>query len=161
MISAKVQGLNVVLSGMKEFGVRAKAGAFTGVIEALKIADEASQKLISAQDHSLEELRIMGHPYSEADPNPPHDDPVIHVQTGDYLNALTVTPPRGFAGSIIEGKVSIEGDEKIKKLDGWLQEGTLRMIARPWMEHVVKVFGEEMTAVIKARILAGISRDVA
>jgi hypothetical protein len=157
VISGKVDGLNLVISGIDSFGVRARAYALVGVTEGLKKAAEASRKMVGATDHSLAALAQMGHPYSTAHPAPPHSDPIVHVQTGAYLNDLTVNSPRGTSAGIISGSISVEGSSK--ELDRWLQDGTSKMIARPWMKWVVEKFGQDILGIIKARIQEALRSD--
>lgn len=155
-LTAAVRGLDLTIKSIEGLSPAAAGGAFAGITKGLFLADLAARKLISASDHSLADLAKAGHPYAVRDPHPPHSDPVIHAQTGRYLDALKLTPPVGknFAGSpaIIKGRLGIEGDEEMEQLDRWLQEGTLKMIARPWMEQVIKTQGAAIADVISTEI---------
>ena len=163
-LTATVRGLDLTIGMINGLSPAAAAGAFAGVVKGLEIADLASRKLISASDHTLRDLARMGHPYGRAPSTtrqaPPHGDPVVHVQTGRYLAALKKTPPVGkvFAGNpaIIKGRLAIEGNDEVEQLDRWLQEGTLKMIARPWMELVMRQFGDDIAAVIISEIRAAV-----
>ena len=164
-LTATVRGLDLTIGSIEGLGTAAAAGALAGVTKGLAIAELAARKLIGASDHSLADLAMMGHPYARRNPHSPHADPIVHVQTGRYLGALKVTQPQGriFAGSpaIIQGRMGIEGDEEMEKLDRWLQEGTLHMIARPWMAYIVRNFGTEMMQVVVAEIQNAVARDKA
>lgn len=156
MITAKITGLDVTIKNMGELSVQGKKGAFDGVFKALDVANQASLKMISADDHSLAELALLGHPYSAAHPDPPHADPMIHVVTGMYQGALTVTPPVGWATEIIEGTIKND-DPK----DRFLQDGTTKMIGRPWMQWVIDTIGTDLRDLIIANIEMGIQRGTA
>ena len=60
----------------------------------------AMEKAISLQDHSLEELRQMGHPYRRNAPrNQPHPDYLVHSQEGDLFFGLEIE--HGQTGGVI------------------------------------------------------------
>lgn len=158
-IEAEITGLDLTVRGLRDFPARAKAYAFSAVLDGLKIARDEAAKLISASDHSLKELAEMGHPYAAAHPAPPHSDPIVHVQTGAYLAALTVTPPVGYDNDIVEGKVSIEGDEDMKRLDRWIQEGTLKMVARPYFAKVIETAGPDISKRMQMMLKRALDRD--
>lgn len=158
-IEAQITGLDVTVNSLRGFPARAKAYAFTAVLDGLKIARDEAAKLISASDHSLKELAEMGHPYAAAHPAPPHSDPIVHVQTGAYLAALTVTPPVGYSGDIVEGKVSIEGDEQMKLLDRWIQEGTITMVGRAYFAKVIETAGPDISKRMQMMIKRALDRD--
>lgn len=153
MISGEVRGAEVVVNGIVGLDKRTVLASYKGVMAALRIGNAASREIISLGDHTLEDLRKLGHPYATRDPRNPHDPPEsVHRQRGDYLRALTVTEPHGRSTAIAEGKISIEGD--MKQRDRWIQEGTRKMIARPWMRWVMRTQGEAMRAAIIQTILA-------
>jgi len=150
MISGSVTGVDVVIKGMASFDVVTKEGAFIGIEQALEaVVKPAAIKLISAQDHSLKELADLGHPYAAAHPNPPHSDPIVHVQTGEYLAGIRVELPKGSIDKVIEGRL-INDDPK----DRFIQDGTTTMIARPWMQHIIDEHGPEIAGVIEQVIKA-------
>lgn len=60
--------------------------AMEAVVEDL---EEKVLENISLTDHSLEDLRNMGHPYALAHPNNPHDPPyLVHEQEGDLKKCI-------------------------------------------------------------------------
>ncbi len=159
MVSGELLGVDVVVRGLAQLDVRARYAAYAGVVQALQIAEKASRDIISLGDHSLKDLAKMGHPYAVRDPHNPHSPgESVHTQRGDYLRALTVTRPQGNVQGIVEGKVSIEGD--MKERDRWIQQGTKKMIARPWMAYVVRENREAMRDAILAAVEAA-TRGVA
>lgn len=51
-------------------------------------------KNLSLDDHTLEELRQMDHPYGVGKPeNVPHDDRMVHEQTGQLKKSIQSKPP--------------------------------------------------------------------
>jgi hypothetical protein len=157
VIKATITGVDVTVSGLQSVGVDVREAAYYAVVEALEKAFQASKALISADDHTLRALALLGHPYGYRHPAQIHDpDIIIHAQRGEYLAALRANPPVGLATSIIEG--SIVNDSP---LDRWLQEGTTKMRARPWMEYIVKEYGDDFAALIEARILSAIQENAA
>ena len=146
-----VQNLSVVLNGIKGWDARTKNYAYIGVGEVLKMAKTASQAAINLMDHDLEELAAMGHPYSAEHGFQIHEpDELVHTQTGEYLDHLRVQLPRGGINVISEGRV-YNDDPK----DRWIQDGTLKMRARPWMAMLVQKYGEMWGKYLKGRILQG------
>lgn len=152
-ISATLEGLDVVVSGLESFGPRVQEAAYVGVVQALKVAYEASKAMISADDHTQKELDAMGNPYGFTHPQVIHDpDEVVHRQSGDYVDALTATPPTGVFGSILEGRVDMSGDPEMQQLDRWIQEGTTLMRPRPWMEKIVELYGDDIANIVQQSI---------
>lgn len=154
---SEVRGVEVTIDGLAGFETRVKARMFVAVAKGLEKARTAVLAEITAGDHSLAVLRAMGHPYAAARPNPPHSDPVIHQQTGEYVRALRVHSPRASGGEIVEGCIAIDGDEKMRQLDRWLQQGTMSMIARPWARYVTERSGKEIRAAMIAELRAAIA----
>jgi hypothetical protein len=153
VITATIEGVDIAISGLEQVGVDAREAAYYAVIEALKVAFDASKTMLSADDHTLRALAELGHPYGFKHPAQIHDpDEIIHAQTGEYLRALRIIPPVGTSDAIIEG--SIVNDSP---LDRWLQEGTSKMRARPWMAKVVELFGDDIAELIEQRITAKIA----
>jgi len=153
VITATISGLDVTIKNIGKLSEQGKKGAYDGVFKALDVANQACEKMISADDHSLAELALMGHPYSAAHPDPPHSDPIIHVVTGDYQRGLVTTPPVGWSDAIISGTIKND-DPK----DRWLQDGTVNMIARPYMEWVIQTIGTGLRDLIIANIMRGVER---
>lgn len=150
---AEIRGLNVVIDGLESFGLEVREAAFYAVIEAMQKAFEACKTVISAQDHTLKELALMGHPYSAAHGFPIHDpDVVVHMQSGRYESALKATSPQGAQGSIIEGRIDMSGDPEMQELDEMIQGGTLRMREREWMKWIMDNYGQDYADLIEARI---------
>lgn len=154
MIKASISGLDVVIGGLEDASLEIREAAFQGVLLALNMAFEACKATISATDHSLRELALMGHPYGFTHPQVIHEpDVIVHIQSGDYVAHLRRDTPKGAGGQIIEGQVYNDSH-----LDRIIQEGSSRMRARPWLQYVVDHFGPEMADVIEARINAAIKQ---
>ena len=157
MISASITGVDLTISGLEAVGVDAREAAYYAIVEVLQKAFQACRDVISEGDHSLRDLALMGHPYGFKHPAEIHDpDVLVHVQSGAYRDALRAISPVGFGGSIIEGKIVNDSP-----LDRWIQEGTTKMRARPWMQYVVDTFGESYADLIVARITDAIKAAAA
>jgi hypothetical protein len=152
MITGEVRGLEATISGIRNFEPRVKAIAWLAVVHGLKALQTASLKEITATDHSLVVLKAMGHPYATRNPRPPHAEPVIHIQSGRYVAGLRVYPPAGLPGAIVGGEIRMDGDSWVQQLDAMLQQGTSRMIARPWMKFITQTIGPAVVAAVKAEI---------
>lgn len=163
MIRASLENVELTLTGIETFTTQTRGYAWQGVVEGLKIAYAASAKMIGyADEHTIARLAAMGHPYAKAHPNPPHDLPAIHRQSnvGGYFNALVLIKPIGKGSDIVSGTVQIDPtNTAMVQLDVWLQDGTTMMIARPWMEDVVREFGEMMIDTLDRAILVGMRVD--
>ena len=56
-------------------------------MENARMLKQAGKEISSITDHSLDDLRRMGHPYAVRRPRPPHEAHIIHHQTGGrWLN---------------------------------------------------------------------------
>ena len=180
MFGAYLENVTIVVTGLESLGNKAKQYAFQGVIEGQKIAFAASIKKISVQEYSLADLAMMGHPYgAESGPFTRHaktgrqegaargpipfaDPDIIEVQgEGGYRDALKAMPPVGLPGEIVEGTIQIDpANPEMVLLDRWLQEGTVKMVARPWMEDVVRDEGERIVEAIRKGIMVGMKADL-
>jgi len=157
MIKATISGLDVTVSGLQSVGIDAREAAYYAVVEVLQKAFEACRDVISEGDHSLRDLALLKHPYGFTHPQEIHDpDVLVHVQSGEYRDALRAIPPVGQATSIIEGQIVNDSP-----LDRWIQEGTTKMRARPWMQYIVDTFGEHFADLIEARITEAIESKAA
>ncbi|MGH7328906.1 MAG: hypothetical protein ACREJX_11210 [Polyangiaceae bacterium] len=154
---AKAEGLDVVVRGLDRAVLEVREAAWRGVIDALHVAFVASYHLLSEDDHTLLELAAVGHPYSRTHGFAIHSpDEIVHVQTGEYRDALRQVSPEGSFGTIVEGKIVNDSE-----LDRWIQTGTLRMRQRPWMDFIVRHFGNDMANAIIARVREAIRRRAA
>lgn len=147
-ITGSIENLDVVVTGLGDTSLEVREAAFQGVLLAMNAAFKACQTMISADDHSLKQLAELGHPYGFTRPALIHDpDVVVHIQSGDYLKALQRTSPSGSGGDIIGGEIFNDSP-----LDGIIQNGTLRMRGRPWMQWIVDHYGESFADIIEARV---------
>jgi hypothetical protein len=104
-----------VLEGLKQVGKNYK---------------DAVMKNISLDDHTLEELRQMDHPYAARRPvDSLHDDRMIHEQTGEFKRSIKISQPE--ATSSRRFSVFARSDSPKMK---WLIFGTSRMRPRRFHE---------------------------
>jgi hypothetical protein len=105
-----------ILEGLKEVGKNYKAAVI---------------KNISLDDHTLEELRLMGHPYSVDKPaDTIHgDDRLVHEQTGEFKRSIKVSEPEATSSR----RFSIFARSDSPKMK-WLIFGTSRMRPRRFHE---------------------------
>lgn len=154
MFKAEVKGLDVVVSGLDQVNVDVREAAFYAVVEVLQKAFQACQHLLSESDHTLRDLALMGHPYSASHGWQIHDpDVLVHVQSGEYRDALKADPPRAAFGDIMEGRVY-----NASELDEFIQLGTMHMRARPWMQYIIDHVGNDFADLLEARIQQAISK---
>lgn len=154
MIKATVRGLDVVVHGLDQVPVEVREAAFYGVAEVLQKAYQACYHMLSEGDHSIKDLAEMGHPYSAAHGFQIHDpDELIHVHNNELRAGLDAIKPTASFGDIIDGKV-VNNSE----IDPLIQLGTLTMRARPYMEYVMKTYGDDFGDLLEARIQESLSR---
>lgn len=79
------------------------------VTEAMRVATDHAAEIVfdemlaetSLVDHSLEELRKMGHPYKQGKPQgQPHPDWLVHHQTGELQEGLSRTAAAVRSGGV-------------------------------------------------------------
>jgi hypothetical protein len=162
MIKGTIEGLDIVVHGLESVGPDTRKAAYYAVVEVLQMAFKVCQDTITLQDHSLRSLALLGHPYGFKHPAEIHSpDVLIHEQGGRYAAALKATPPVGLAYDIIEGSIGIDPASGQQELDRWLQEGTSKMRARPWMQYIVDQYGAAWADLIIARIEESLERYAA
>lgn len=148
MLKGTIEGLDVVVQGLDDASLDVREAAFQGVLLAMNAAFKACETMLSASDHSLRQLAMMGHPYGFAHPQEIHDpDVLVHLQSGEYRRNLRRISPQGAFGDIVEGQIVNDS-----RLDRWIQEGTSKMRARPWMQWIVEHYGDDFADIIEARI---------
>lgn len=120
----------------------ANAGLMLAVGAMAESAKVYCDKMISLDDHTLQELAEMGHPYARRDPQPIHD-PIeqVHEQTGALRAGLEATRPIAKWGYIEAWVVN-----NCQPLDNYIQVGTRFMIARPYMQAVRRLYHEQIEA---------------
>ena len=111
--------------GLKKFEQDMENAMARATWVASGILMEEMAELASAVDHSLEDLRRLGHPYGqEKPPNEPHEDWIIHHQSGDFVSSIARVPV-DVASDFITGGVKVT-DRKAE----WLLLGTPTMRPR-------------------------------
>lgn len=97
------------------------------LIDVKAFAQEIVKTTIGTQYYSLATLRLMGHPYSVTNPQPPMPPGVINMQSGEFYRSFQwLDPTPGVNGATIQ----FYSDDEDKS--GWLVGGNGRMTARPY-----------------------------
>lgn len=128
-----------------------------------KVLREAIKQHLSITDHSLEDLRRMGHPYARRHGSirvHPERPFMVHRQDGRMMKATTLESkayPGGSGGgaryTAIVGldygqqryfKYAIEGTRKMLPRDTLYLTSQLPEVRRGMMQAVVKVLGEKL-----------------
>lgn len=106
-----------------------------GLEEVAKNYKKQVDKNISLDDHTLQELARMGHPYAVGKPeNTPHDDRMVHEQTGRLRNSIKIHPVEETTSRRFTVYISSDAPEAM-----YLIYGTIRMRPRRFHE---KAFNE-------------------
>ncbi len=96
--------------------------------KATKAVDKDFRANVCQTDHSLAELRAMGHPYGYTNPQQIHDpDWLIHKQSGGLLSASVQEPLVTETTDAVTGQFGFYPD----MLPVWLIYGTSKMRPRP------------------------------
>ncbi|HUW34650.1 MAG TPA: hypothetical protein VM223_23830 [Planctomycetota bacterium] len=103
-----------------------------------RLLKKAVREQAGLTDHSLDDLRRMGHPYAKRAPNPPHPPQMIHAQSGGYRRAF-------FARTSARGNdFFIEFGNTAEPLATWLEYGTKKMIERAPLRYLRMKMAPEM-----------------
>lgn len=129
------------------------------VTKATKAVNKDFRANVNQTDHTLADLRAMGHPYGYTNPQQIHDpDWLIHKQGGGLLGGSVQEPIVTETADAVTGQFGFQPDQ----LPMWLVYGTTRMRPRPVVggtlaknrviaEEIIKEimrqrYGENMTA---------------
>lgn len=125
------------------------------------------EDMISARDHTLADLAAMGHPYAKRQRTKrigqsivtlpaagnPHDPPeTVHAQSGDLVDGLRLTPPKGNVNGVSASVINTD------PIDPYVQLGTYNMIARPYMQKVRELYGAAILAAGRKAFLDRLAR---
>jgi hypothetical protein len=97
-----IHGIDILIKKIQSVGQGAPRYMFSVLEQALKL-DVWPEYIrhISLQDHSLEDLRNLGHPYSKRYPTDyfsAHRDDSVHIQSGDLLESSQIVMGEDAAG---------------------------------------------------------------
>lgn len=139
----KVQGLNAVLNNIKKILPSEAAIVNSRLSAAGEILDTAVRKNASLTDHTLSQLADMGHPYSKryAVNSGPHDDSIVHNQTGKIYDNIEKQENLNTVHSTVEVGVS---ESKVLYI-GDLIAGTTKQRPR---NFIGEAFREKIGAII-------------
>ncbi len=129
------------------------------------IKEELLKNIAVVDEHTLEELANMGHPYgykggesqhietriTSRESGLPHEEPLIHSQSGKLKDAVKTIRANSYARVVMGAGVDPEQVEYIK----YLVHGTSKMIARPvfsytWQKVRVDVLKRLKTGLAKS-----------
>lgn len=158
-MSVEIEGVDIVVQGLSAMPNQVRAAAFRGVIASLQRGLELSRGMLNEADHSLHDLAVLGHPYSKEHPQQIHDpDEIVHAQTGEYIESLRVGKPRMYGDAeIVEGDVHV--DDSMEELNQFIQTGTTKMRARPWMQYIIDEFGHELSEIVESAIVEALEEQ--
>lgn len=109
---------------------------------------ELVRRWSSLTDHSLSDLRKMGHPYAAKHPFPPHPRYMIHTQGGRFLRNWRLAKSLNADGATI----TIHNTTPYAR---YLEKGTRnKMIARPILREALKVLRASMNKAYKDMMAA-------
>ena len=127
--------------GLKQFEREMVQAMARATRAASAVLVEEMEGLSSAIDHSLEDLRALGHPYStqESAGSAPHPDFIIHEQSGDFLGSIG-------AEKVTVNEAAVEGGVHItdRKAE-WLLLGTPSMRPRDAVSSAL-IYREDQVA---------------
>ncbi len=123
---------------------------YQGMLEMTPMIREELVKAVGTQYYSLNQLKLMGHPYSVLNPNPPLPPGIINRQSGEFYRGMVITPPR-----IVKNTVTISVDSQSWKRDMLLHPS--RMIARPYDIYLANRLNQRLPSIINS-ILVHVSR---
>jgi hypothetical protein len=138
----EVRGAEQIVEFLQGMSREAKIAATFAVGAMAETAKRKCQKTIGLTDHSLADLAKLDHPYAKrhgpegSGLHEPYE--AVHVQDGDLYNGLNVEAPVATA----QGAQSAVRNSDPK--DPWIQYGTTKMIARPYMDYVRTTYADEI-----------------
>lgn len=135
----------------------------TAASSAERAADELLEKMkenASLTDHTLADLRRMGHPYAKRQPAPPHDPYwLVHKQSGDLYDAIEKTPVQSNPGKN-KFFVEVGADEAKARHARWVIMGTPKMISRDFVTGTYKQERENLMKMIEENMAQRMYRKI-
>lgn len=120
--------------------------AVQAVTKATKVADKEFRKNVSHTDHTLADLRALGHPYGYTNPQQIHDpDWLIHKQSGGLLANSVQEPMVTETTDSVVGQFGFYPDA----LPMWLVFGTTKMRPRPVVKGTLAKSRAQIEGIIK------------
>lgn len=154
----EIGGITTVQNSIDSASKAVMHSAIVGVTKALQRALELSRGMLSETDHTQADLDAMGHPYAKRNPQDIHGGlPIVHAQSGDYIDALRVSRPTSDSKGIVGGDVHIGAGQE--QLDEYIQKGTMTMVARPWAQDIVDHDGDELSQIVQAEVEVALARE--
>ena len=129
-----VKGADVVSKNILIFGGRFLDEVNKDMEQARRILDKAIEKNISLQDHSLEDLAAMGHPYAVRAPQAIHEPGYqVHTQSGELLGAkYSGTDPASVNGGRLSATAFVGIRESVRHAF-FVVYGTSKMVPRDFL----------------------------
>ncbi len=114
--------------------------------------DSEVTKNMSLKDHSLSDLRKMGHPYRIGGPGLHHPTPwQVHTQSGSLLGSKTSgTIDASFLGTALKAAAYVKLNESIAEHAKYVIWGTSKMIPRDFLSG--SLFDPRFQAMVKQYI---------
>ncbi|MFA5089796.1 MAG: hypothetical protein WC510_02025 [Candidatus Omnitrophota bacterium] len=146
-----VRGTELVIKNIRNFGGGFLKHVNRSMKEVSGMLKEEIQQNISLQDHSLESLRRMGHPYRIVGPGLHHPESYkVHIQSGQLVSSLK----QGVQEANIEFMALKAGawagvDENIAPHALYVFYGTSKMIPRDFLSPALKAAGPRALVYLK------------
>ena len=133
--SGQLTGLGLVLKNLDTVSGNVKFGVNGALLEASKYLEEKVREKISLTDHTLKDLKDMGHPYSVRAPRKMHTGIEVHTRSGEMLAAFG-SRVESLAGGGSSFSVGF-GLTTLPAHVPWVLKGTRRMVSRPVVDAVI------------------------
>lgn len=134
MAEQVIRGADVLIKNIDRYGGGFIKAVNTDMKHAASILGLRIEKNISSTDHTLEDLRKMGHPYAGRDPNPPHKpEYIVHTQSGELLQGLfSGIKPASITGGELEAAAFAGISDEVEHAT-YVIFGTSKMIPRNFL----------------------------
>lgn len=149
-----VQGQDLVLRNLNKWSAGFVKHVNETMAQVAGMMDDQTTLNMSLRDHSLDDLRKLGHPYATRSPQDIHD-PIfqIHEQSGNLLQSKT----SGVDGADIDSGVLrasawVKLDDSLAPYAAFIVYGTSKMIPRPVLMGSRDEVLPQITDFIKANL---------
>jgi hypothetical protein len=131
-----------------------KSAMMSAIDDAADMVLAEMEELTALTDHTLDDLRRMGHPYRRRAPQGvPHNDWLVHNQSGDLVEGLSRKP-------LVVKKGSIEVAITSRSKHTWyLLLGTRKMRPRDFVSAAMIIREDEVERIIGRMFMTALGGD--